>query len=812
MIVDWPKVDEFGTMPYTNLLAKEPGSYQAMIDELEALVGHVFIVGGRAVSATPPGALVELPPKKAQRGRDQDTFFTLVTPTGPTQGQAAFYEQLSQLAAGLYFRSSGSVTSGLRDVVNGLNSHLLEHNRVAGQRYEVSVTCLVLRSQEVYMARCGACLCLLRQGDSFTTYPEDLRDEYIINNTPLGRGPVLDIKLSRHEVTPGHVMVLSDPGFMQAERDKLFAALGGGSIQTVIELLKPLGKTQAQAMIVAFTSVNAPDPVVLTPLPGAKVTRSSAVVSKPVSSPVPTSKLTSVPPRKEIPAPVGQQAETPLPPIPSTPVTLPVMPPAKLPSVEVAPEIKGESVLAESPADAEVPTVSETATSTAPPTLGTPSVIMKVINGVATVLETLAKILTFILNRFLPEPQEGGPKIPSMLAAALAVLVPIVVVFVVVAVRLAQVDLSQFEKMVHDIEQRAQQAASIPTSDVKKSKAAWQEVIKEIDNAEAVAGRANDPILERSRAQAQDVLDTYAQITRRVVTPLRSFNEGARLIGPIIRAETDMYTLDETTSSLYRDTLSVNPPGLPRASSVPVVTQGQAVSAYTVRRLVGMTWVAEGGTLNKNVIATLDTQGIFVTYSPTFAPAISQRMAGSDLWGRPVAIHTWRDRLYILDPAKNQLWRYVPIGNSYPNPPTGYFEDNTNVDLSNAVDFGIDDPGTLYILFSDGTIKKYNSGVEEQPKDQFKLNGVPEDGIKSANAMYMDTDNQKIYIVDPNSQAIWQVTFAGTFQYRFQPTAQLAFKNATGVFADHNHIYVASGNFLYYFSTDDLTGPTPPTP
>ena len=70
-----------------------------MTDELEALVGYVFIVGGRAVSATPPGALVELPPRKAPRGREQDTFFTLITPSGSAQAQAGFYEQMAKLAA-----------------------------------------------------------------------------------------------------------------------------------------------------------------------------------------------------------------------------------------------------------------------------------------------------------------------------------------------------------------------------------------------------------------------------------------------------------------------------------------------------------------------------------------------------------------------------------------------------------------------------------------------------------------------------------------------------------------------------------------
>src|SRR6185436_2944706 len=107
---------------------------------------------------------------------------------------------------------------------------LIEHNVVAGQRYEANMSCMVLRGHEVYVARAGSCLCLLKQGELFTTLPDDLRDEYAVNGLPLGYSPVADIKLSHYEVAPGHVMVLSDAGFAQSERSDLRAALSTGTI------------------------------------------------------------------------------------------------------------------------------------------------------------------------------------------------------------------------------------------------------------------------------------------------------------------------------------------------------------------------------------------------------------------------------------------------------------------------------------------------------------------------------------------------------------------------------------------------------
>ena len=47
--------------------------------ELEALVGHLFVVGGRGISSPSPGAIAMPPPRRAARGRDADTLFGLLT-------------------------------------------------------------------------------------------------------------------------------------------------------------------------------------------------------------------------------------------------------------------------------------------------------------------------------------------------------------------------------------------------------------------------------------------------------------------------------------------------------------------------------------------------------------------------------------------------------------------------------------------------------------------------------------------------------------------------------------------------------------
>ena len=98
-----------------------------MAFELEALVGHLYIVGGRVINVNPPGALVEVAPPDAANGREGDTFFLLIVPSGSI-APTTFYQQLSTLAAERYFSMGGSVTIALRGMFQLINRNLYEHN------------------------------------------------------------------------------------------------------------------------------------------------------------------------------------------------------------------------------------------------------------------------------------------------------------------------------------------------------------------------------------------------------------------------------------------------------------------------------------------------------------------------------------------------------------------------------------------------------------------------------------------------------------------------------------------------------------
>jgi hypothetical protein len=712
-----------------------------MIDVIEALVGYLFVVGGRAVSTPPPGALVELPPRKVQRSREADTFFTLITPFGKTHATANVYEALAHLAADVYFRSGGSVTSGLREAIYTVNSQISE----AGQRHTLNMICAVMRGSEVYIARAAQSACLLRQNGDLTCYPDSPSD-----SAPLGATPSPDVKLSRCEIMPGDKMVLCDSNLANAERAALNAALAAENLTAAIEPLKALAGKEAQAVIIEFATPETPDP---TPIPQPRK-------STPILTPEPP--LTTA---AEAPPPAAPAAE----PVPS-PSAAAETPPVRAPETPTAP-------------------ISQRAT------LAT-----------GNLLGNFAKGLNRALSRLLPEPSEDGtPRIPTMLAAVLAILIPVIVVFVMVALQLSQFDLTQFEQMVREVEDAARQAELIALENEPVARTAWLGILERVAYVETTGGRTNDPTLNRIRAKAQEILDRFDKVTRRTPTPLRNFGEGAQLVNPIIRGSADVYTLDVSRSAIYRDTLAPETVTLITRNTQPVVQRGQAVGAFSVREVVDTVWLAEGGVQRANVLAALDTQGILITYSPTFAPATAQRLAGADLWRKPIALATWRGNLYLLDPEANQIWRYRPLGSSYPNPPEEYFDSDLKPDLTTAVDFAIDPNGNIYIFFEDGQLRKFTGGVEQR----FALSGMPAPmSLKSGRAMYLDGDSPlpAIYLLDAADQSVYQVTLSGAFRYRFRATDPNLFRNMTGIYADRDNIFVASGAVLYHFSIADLAG------
>jgi hypothetical protein len=828
-----------------------------MAVDVQAWVGHLLVVGGRAVRVPPPGALAESAPKRAARVREGDTFFILVTAEAEARVSAAVFQEMAQLGADIYFGSSGTITSGLRDVLTALHQTLLDQ---PAERPALHALALVLRGEDLYAARCGRTFAALRQGDSLTCFPGQRSDPLVMNLPPLGSGPAPELQLGRFNVAPGQTLLIADASLIDSDDEALLTALNGSTIPAVLDQIKTLAAVQTAVSVLCFAAPGAPDPGGSLPQPGprpprAPLSRSSKpaapapVPASPAAIPAPVppvvhppapaaaaSAVPSVPPIPVVttapPAQIEKTAEPPIPDrpaaleapaAPSTPLVIEKLPDAATPVAE--PAIVPPFSLDEPPPPpgSSVPFVPETPEDEAesePAVPRGPSALERARIAARRTLRdalrmTLAALigavdfLTRTLNNLLPQPgQDGKQGIPTNVAVAMAILIPVVIVVVVLGLTLSGYDRSDFETYLERAQAAHNEAKKLSGENCQNVavRPLWTEALR---LAELAADyRPNDPNVLTIKADAQNYLDCYDNVTRRDLTLLHEFSKDADLVGPVVHDGVDLYVLDRKRSAVYHDTLTPAGNSLTTRDDNPIIRRDQAVGPYAVGDLFDIEWLVSGGTVHDNVLVAIDRSGILVAYSPTFFTS-AQQLIIDGRWLNPAAIAIFRSNLYVLDTGANQIWRYVPPAgvDAYNAAPEEYFNSGVLPDLSQAVDFGISDQGAVFVIFKDGVVRQYRRNIqgiaEELP---FNYNNNPPGSFSSGTGLfvYNDPAAASLLLLDTTNQTIYETTWAGRYQagYRARNLPEV-FGDLRGIYADaveRNNVYVIAGNKLYHFN------------
>ena len=221
--------------------------------ELEALVGHLFVVDGRPISTASPGAMASPPPRRAARGRDLDTFFGLITMGEGQRAPAALYEQLASLVSSKYFATSGSATSALREAIGAINAAVRSENASRTDPFDIGFVCAVLRENELIIAVSGPAHGFLAKGGERV---ERLPDVYDLAEpmVPLGREAEADIRFCRRVVQAEDFLILSDSGLAPLGEVTLREALGDGRVETTITSLRASAASFTSAVVIQFVA------------------------------------------------------------------------------------------------------------------------------------------------------------------------------------------------------------------------------------------------------------------------------------------------------------------------------------------------------------------------------------------------------------------------------------------------------------------------------------------------------------------------------------------------------------------------------
>jgi hypothetical protein len=222
---------------------------------LEALVGHLFVVGGRSISAASPGAIAMAAPRRAARGRDADTLFGLISLSAEQRQPASFYENLTGELSGKYFGAAGSLTSALREAIGTVNATLHTTTPSHTELFSVGLACAILREQELIVALVGPARCFVMHENAFERLPGD--DEVLEGLRPLGADAEPDIRLYRREIQANDFVILCDASLNRARDAAIQQAVGAGEVDQALNNLRGVAGEYASAEVIKFVAPQA---------------------------------------------------------------------------------------------------------------------------------------------------------------------------------------------------------------------------------------------------------------------------------------------------------------------------------------------------------------------------------------------------------------------------------------------------------------------------------------------------------------------------------------------------------------------------
>lgn len=693
------------------------------------IVGTLRIVGGTRLEDAGPLAAALLPPPRAVRGRGGERLFILLNLTGPASPH--LYRELREVVAQTYWSTAGSITAALRQAAAAANRHLFRVNLHSdpSHRCHGGLTCAVLHDDDLFILQAGpVCACVLR-GEHLECFP---RGE---EPPPLGIGPLADARLHHTFVAPSDTLLLASPGLMREAGDKAIArVLPRAEVQEVLDGLEQVGAGADFAALVARWALAGEAPTV---------------------------------PEAEVPQPPRRPRREP------TRVRPPARPkPAREPGPSLGERMKGG--------------------------------IRHTGRGIATAGAWLAGGVSTLFRRMLPAPARKArrrarpprpiPKENRTVMMAIAIGIPVVLAIIVALAYLWFGAEARFHSFINQAEEEvalAQAAGGISEG----ARSHWEAALGHANAAATL--RPDAPAATALQAQAQAALDLLDGVVRLTPVQLWDFGPGTVPRQLVIHGQM-IFVLDPAGGWVAQLTLNAAGDGVVEQEVTPILAHtGQQIGEGRVGNLVDFVWVGPGGERQRSGLLILEEDGVVVSYDPAWgdeggAPQLTRSLLSTPPTATPKVAGTFEGRFYILDAVADQIWRYEPRGDVYPEPPDRYFVTPPPRSLATARDLAID--GNIYILYAEGTILKFLLG-ELQPFDVRGLSG----DISQAVALAVDPDGSRsaVYVADRGNRRVVVLGPDGAFQAQLRAKGAFDGLEALAVDEAARRLYVISEGRLY---------------
>ena len=758
----------------------------------------LYLQGGQDYT-TLPGLHVANPSNKASRSRRNDYLILLLDFVPPAFSDDRLAELLTRLET-MYYEKSGSTVSAMRELIEDLNTLILNLNlRHAGNREQVTGAfgVVVIRNGHFFLAQCGA-------GHLFALMPgkvDYLHDDSLAERG-LGVSRSPSIYYAQMEIDAGFKFIYSkqlpdgwDAETFQYAYTNPLHNIRRRFLEDAGEELKGflLNTTagQGKAALQEFPRILPEQPA-----------------KQPAGQPAPqTAPPQAMSAESAAPAETYQTDHQPTggSPLPSRVEPTPL-------SSQPAPTYSTQEPAAVSPADTtedEEPPASETS-----PRRRTPSrerapqidlrpAMLNFLKGAQGVWQKVAGVLKSGLQRLVPG--EELVKIPSSYMAFIAIFVPLIVV-TISALVYAQVGRNtQYENYFGEAQTLYAMASQETDTNLKYTR--FIETMEMLDRAESYL--ITDEVTDlRDQTQAQmDLIDNVTRLDfEQAIAGTLSNQITIRKIAATSR---EVYFLDTTSDSVFRAWLA----GTQFEMDPDFKCSAGPYSSIIIKDLVDIAILPENP--NEYDIVAIDAGGNLLYCKEDANPTALSLVPPDNNWGEIEGIVIENDRLYVLDEKLNMVWYYRPsltedndINYLYEGQPNFFFVEEVPT-LKGSIDFVLDQE-ELYLLFENGeTTTCTFSGMNEAPTTcdaptayndtrPGKTSGPKVEGAVFYQLQNTDPPEPSLYYLDPAHKSIYHFSLRLNLVevYRPQPELEGDYISAFAV-SPTNTIFIAMENKVY---------------
>ena len=688
----------------------------------EPWIGWIRLADRQRQTGAHPGSAWLTPPLRPAPGRESERFAMVLDLAGPAPSR--LYREIRDAAAQAFWSTPGSPIAALRRAVIAAHRALVRFNRQVPpeSRCVGNLACAALRADEVFLAHAGVAWSRAVSTDGDEQYPDR-------PPPPLGSRPYAEMAIAYIPVRPGLTLLLATQNLLNLVTPDALDQVLRREGEDILDGLEQLAGDEPLTAIVLHWPTE--EPALLPPPPSP---RRRAVTPAPEKMSAPPLR---VPEEERVPEPV--------------------FPPEEPAFWERAGEEIGTEILEPEawPRETEIPSpVPQAESRPGRKVLGGLAAISRglvrgasaVGRGLGAAASTAYRGTRTLFRRALPgaerrravsvrTPRPVPQENPRRMAALAIVILILVILATLIAWFRYGPDLRRGQALSQAQEHMlaAQQA---PNPELARPH--WEAIL-------TLTADYDDPEARALRTMAQDALDQMDGVIRVAPTPLADV--GNRVSRNRLVAWEQSVAVLEDQGQVRRvlmgggsEVLSL--PGSPVlidiARSQP--GPGQPSSALLILGEGGLLWAYDS------------------RWSEARPMALSAVPGGHD----PVAMATYGGRLYLLDPAGGQIWRYLPENGEFGKEPEPYFLETPS--LSGARDMALN--YSIYVLFEDGEVARY----EEGRAAPFAVSGIPAPEARFvALAVDPNLENGPVYLADEASDRIVVLRDTGVFCVQLRP-------------------------------------------